>query len=262
MFKDNTVFMPRKATTIDYSPSDYSVKLGFYAAILIALLTIGTFIVAYLTPPLSGPYCVGGCYDYPYTDSSSRFPRDYYWMYSAMLSFLVFAMLLVCIHLRARQDRKVFSVLGLIFGLFGSAVLIVDFFVQVSVIPQSLSKGENEGIALISQFNPHGLFIILEELGYILIAFSFLAFAPTFPGRGLQKAIRYTLIISFLTTAIFFCYYTLVYGSQREYRFEVASISICWLTMIVSGSLLAVDFRQRKSLIILKPADMLSPRQS
>jgi hypothetical protein len=31
----------------------------------------------------------------------------------------------------------------------------------------SLLAGETEGIAMLSQFNPHGLFIILEEPGFI-----------------------------------------------------------------------------------------------
>ena len=58
-------------------------KVGFYSAILTALLTVFSFVTAYLTPPLSGPFCAGGCFTYPYSDIASRFPRDYYWMYPA-----------------------------------------------------------------------------------------------------------------------------------------------------------------------------------
>ena len=53
----------------------------------------------------------------------------------------------------------------ILFGLFACAVFIVDFFVQVSVIPPSLANNETDGIALISQFNPHGVFIVLVIVG-------------------------------------------------------------------------------------------------
>jgi hypothetical protein len=55
-----------------------------------AVLTIGTFAIAIATPPLAGPLCAGGCFTYPYSDIASRFPRDYYWMYPAMLLNLVY----------------------------------------------------------------------------------------------------------------------------------------------------------------------------
>ena len=36
-------------------------KVGFYSAILTALLTVLSFVIAYLTEPVSGPFCTGGC---------------------------------------------------------------------------------------------------------------------------------------------------------------------------------------------------------
>ncbi len=34
-------------------------------------------------------------------------------------------------------------------------------------------KGEKEGISLLTQFNPHGIFIALKEVGYLLMSLSF-----------------------------------------------------------------------------------------
>ncbi|MCI0714215.1 MAG: hypothetical protein L0154_28930, partial [Chloroflexi bacterium] len=145
-------------------------NLGFYTAIAITILTIITFGIAFLTPPLSGPSCTDSCYEYPYHDIASRFPRDYYWMYPAMVLTLLFVVLLVIIHHYAADNRKVFSQIGLSFGLIAAAALLVDYFVQVSVIPPSLENGETDGIALLTQFNSHGAFIALEEVGYLMMS--------------------------------------------------------------------------------------------
>ncbi|MDD4638425.1 MAG: hypothetical protein PHT63_01535, partial [Bacteroidales bacterium] len=67
-------------------------KFGYYASLITAVLTIFTFSIAILTPPLSGPFCETGGFAYPFYDIAGRFPRDYYWMYPAMIltaSYLV-----------------------------------------------------------------------------------------------------------------------------------------------------------------------------
>jgi hypothetical protein len=111
--------------------------VGFITAILTTVITVVTFGIAILTPPLSGPFCLEGCFGYPYVDIASRFPRDYLWMYPAILLILIYVVLI------------------------GSLILI-----------------------------------------------------------------------------------TAIYGVLREYRFEVAVISIDWLTLIISGILLSVVFRR------------------
>jgi len=40
------------------------------------------------------------------------------------------------------------------------------------------------------QYNPHGVFLALEELGYLLMSLSFLFMAPVFAGRSrLESAV-------------------------------------------------------------------------
>jgi hypothetical protein len=59
-----------------------------------------------------------------------------------------------------------------------------------------------------------------------------------------EKAVRWLLISCFALTAISFTLYSIFYGIFREYRFEVATISINWLTLITTGILLSVVFRR------------------
>jgi hypothetical protein len=55
--------------------------------------------------------------------------------------------------------------IGLSFALIAAGVLLSIYFVQFSVVPVSLMNGQTEGIALLTQYNPYGVFIVLEELG-------------------------------------------------------------------------------------------------
>jgi hypothetical protein len=218
-------------------------SVGFYAAILTTLLTVVTFIIAFNTPPLSGPGCTSGCFDYPYSDIASRFPRDYYWMYPAILLSLVYYVLMVSIHYFAPADKKVFSQIGMSFALISTATIVMDYFLQLSFIQPSVVLGETDGIALLSQFNPHGVFIVLEEIGFLMMSLSMLCMAPAIVGNTkVEKAIKWLFVACFTLNAIALSLYTVFYGIHRAYRFELATISINWLTLITSGVLLSIMF--------------------
>jgi hypothetical protein len=220
-------------------------KVGFYSAILTALLTVFSFVIAFLTPPLSGPFCTGGCFTYPYLDIASRFPRDYYWMYPAMVLNVVYYVLMVAIHYFAPVEKKIFSQIGMSFAFLSMATFVIDYFLQVSVIQPSLVLGETDGIALLSQFNAHGVFIVLEEIAFIMMSLSMLFMAPVFVGQGkAERAIRWIFTGDFILTAVSFALFTVFYGLFREYRFEVAAFSINWLALVASGILLSVIFRK------------------
>lgn len=153
--------------------------------------------------------------------------------------------LMVCIHQYASQDKKVFSQIGLTFAVISASVLLIDYFVQLSVIQPSLLNGETDGIPILTQFNPHGLFIALEDLGYFMMSIAFLSIAPVFSGKNkVEKAIRWIFIINFILTMGSFILISAIYGIFREYRFEVAAISFDWLALIISGILLSIVFRR------------------
>ena len=219
-------------------------KFGFYIAYITVALTILTFGIAIFTPPISGPFCVDSCIDYPYTDITSRFPRDYLWMYPAIFLTIFYVVLIVCVHHYALAERKIFSQTGLVFATVSATLLIADYFLQISVIQPSLLNGETDGIPLLTQYNPHGIFIALEELGYLMMSISFLSIAYVFlNGNRLEKAIRLILLMSFILTVFSLIIISISYGIHRSYRFEVVVITINWLTLIVFGILMTRIFR-------------------
>jgi hypothetical protein len=212
-------------------------------------VTVITFGIAIFTPPISGPNCVNPCIEYPYLDILSRFPRDYLWMYPAMVLILLFVVLTLCIHYHASEGKKLFSQVGLSFALMSATILIVDYFVQISVIQPSLEAGEVEGIALLTQYNPHGIFIALEEIGYLLMSVAFLFIAPVFSRSDrVERAIRWIFTLSFFLVVLSLIAITILYGIDRGYRFEVIVIAVDWLVLIVTGILLSNVFKRAMSM--------------
>ena len=74
------------------------------------------------------------------------------------------------IHAYAPEPRRIFSRIGLAFAIAYAVVVGVDYFVQFTVVIPSLQAGETEGLSLFTQYNPHGLFIAGEALGYLAMS--------------------------------------------------------------------------------------------
>jgi len=187
--------------------------------------------------------------EYPFPDILSYYPRDYYWMYLAIFQLFAFVIFIVANHFIANRNNKLFTSLSMSFTLISSTVLLLAYFTQFSVVPVSVMKGESEGIALITQYNEHGLFIAMEELGYITmsVALFFLAFAFSKNTR-LERIIRLILFSQLGLTILTFIFYTLKFGIERSYRFEVATITINWTVLIAIGIMVGLHYRKQLKL--------------
>ncbi len=220
-------------------------QFGSYISLFTTAITIITFGIAICTPPLSGPFCKSGCFEYPYHEIISRFPRDYYWMFPAIILSFSYLVMMISVHKAVKPEKSVFSLAGVAFAVISTLILSVDYFVQVSFIQPSLLAGETEGIAMISQFNPHGLFIILEEMGFITMNISFIFLAPALTSSTrIERSLRLTFIIGFSLMLLSFEALVLIYGVNREYRFEVIIISITWIELIIVSILFSKYFKK------------------
>lgn len=220
-------------------------RFGFNAAVITTLLAIITFGIAISTPPLSGPLCTVEGFTYPYLDIASRFPRDYFWMYPAIILSFTTLLLVVAVHQVTPGEKRHFSHISVLTATMSALVLIITYFTQVSVIQPALLAGESDGISILSQYNPHGLFIVLEEIGFSLLVISLLFLTPVFNSPvNRERLIRWTFILGFLFSVTAFVVITAVYGINREYRFEIAIITIAWIELIISGTGLAIFFKK------------------
>jgi hypothetical protein len=232
--------------TADEAPPSSTSQVGFYSAILMAVITIITLGLAMTAIPIAGANCPDDCAAYPYLDTVSQYPRDFLWMVPATLLVLVYVVLMVSINAYATPENRVFSQIGLSFALISAVVLLIAYYTQFAVIPVSLMNGETDGLPLLIQYNPHGVFIALEELGYLVMSLSFLLVAPVFArGSRLESAVRWVFVSGFALPMVSLIVISIIYGLERLDRFEVFALSIDWLVLIVNGILLSIVFRRQ-----------------
>lgn len=226
--------------------SNTSNVVGFYSSIILTLVTIITFGLALTAVPISGANAPGGGIPYPYLDTLRQFPKDYLWMFTAILLILTYLVFMLSINSIAKDGSKIFAKISIAFAIIGAAILLTDYFIQIAVIPVSLTNNETEGIALITQYNPHGIFIALEELGYLMMTLSFLFIAPIFCGKDrLEFFIKWIFIVAFIFTLLSLIIISIQYGIDRKDRFEIIAVSISWLVLIINGVLVGILFKKR-----------------
>jgi hypothetical protein len=222
-------------------------RLGFWAAILTALVAAVSFGVAATTPPRTGPFAAPGtAIPYPYSAAARFVPQDFTWMWLALLMMLVFLVLAACLRERAEDGRKVFGTIGLCLASASFTVIALDYFIQLRTVQPALLRGELDGLAILSQYNPHGVFIALEELGFLAMGLSFAFLAFALGSSRLERVTRWVYLVSSALMVVAFVGMSWYFGFGLEYRFEVTAITIGWLTLTISGSLLALVFRRSR----------------
>lgn len=227
----------------DEQPSTLNVdRVGWISAMATLVLTIITFGFALIAIPVSGANCPANCVDYPYLNTAGQFPRDFMWMIPAMALMLAYVTLMGTIHATTPDSRKALSQMGWTFAVISAVILLMDYYVQFAVVPVSLINEETLGLPLLIQYNPHGLFIALEELGYWMMSLSFLVMAFTFPTISV---VRWVFLTAVILVVLSFVVISFQYGLERQDRFEVVIITINWLVLIVNGVFLSARFRRR-----------------
>jgi hypothetical protein len=202
--------------------------------------------IAVTTLPRSGPFCAKDCLAYPYADAAAFVPRDFLWMYPATVMLLSFLIMTIVVHAHAPSGRRVAVQVAVAFTLMAATTLVVDYAIQLTVVQPSLLAGESDGVALVSQYNPHGVFIALENVGYASLGVAFVFLSRAFSHRGwLERSLRWLLIAGGALTVSALVVMSWWFGLDLEYRFEVVAISITWIAVIVSAVLSAAWFRRR-----------------
>jgi len=142
------------------------------------------------------------------------------------------------------------------FAVIGGAVLLVDYGIQLTVLQPALLAGQTEGMSALTQYNPHGVFIALENVGYAVlgIAFLFLGAALTAGTSRLERAVRWVFIVGGVLILAALVLYATIYRADLDVWFEVMSMLITWLVLIVSGTMLTVVFGRAVKVATRPPA--------
>ena len=228
-----------RAPATDDADGRTSVRWGFGIGLALTAVTAVTLALALTAVPDDVPY--------PFTSDvvAAQWPGDYLWMYPAMLLMLLFIAFVASVHQFASPPGAILSLLGLCFACVAATVLLIDYFIQVTAVPLSLEKRQLDGWAMLTMYNPNGVFIALEELGYLLMSLTLALLAAVFNGRNrLEHTIRWLFRFSFIAVVGALVAVSWLKGRDRTDVFETIAISIVWLTILVGVPLVAVVLRR------------------
>jgi hypothetical protein len=217
-------------------------RLSLWTAILTAVMAVISLGMAVTTLPHSGPYCQSDCVGYPYTDVVRFVPKDYLWIYPAVVLILLAVVFVECIYYWIPPRVRLLSRIGVAFAIMGAAILVVDYAIQLTFLQSALLLGESEGLSPWSQYNPHGVFIALENIGYLLLNLGFLFAGVAMVGMlsRLWRAAGWIFVGAGVLTVVALVYYAAVHRVRMDYRFEVASLSVAWLALIAAPVLVSI----------------------
>ena len=234
---------------IDPGGRTTAARFASWAGVSTAVLAVASMVTGVTTPPRSGPYCEAGCVAYPYTAAAQFVPRDYLWMYPTLLMVLAFVMLAGALHDLVPGPRRVFSRAALSLSLTGATLLVVDYALQLTVMQPALITGQLESVSPLSQYNPHGVFIGVENVGYALFAgaFALLGVALATSRSRLLRVAAWVVRVGAVLTLLDLVISAVVYRSGLDYRFEVIALLITWLVLVATGVLVAVALRRQRT---------------
>jgi hypothetical protein len=126
----------------------------------------------------------------------------------------------------------------------GVPILVVDYASQLTFIQPALLLGETDGLSPWSQYNPPGVFITLETVGYVLLnlAFLFIGIAMVRTPWRLWSAAGWVFAGGGALTLVLLVFYSALYRVRLDYRFEGAAISVTWVVLIAASVLLSIAF--------------------
>ena len=105
-----------------------------------------------------------------------------------------FALLMVCLHYYAPEDKKVWSHAGIMFATIYAVMVSINYYVQLTLVVPHMMRGEIESIRPFL-FTPFDSFVYsVDVLGYSFMSLSTLFAAFVFTGAGLERTARRFMI--------------------------------------------------------------------
>jgi len=163
-------------------------RLGFWSAFFSAI-----FAIMYIVAELAHLLGLLGQHDSP----ESLVVR----MTPSLLLPIAFVILMVAIHACASEQRKIWSHSALAFAVIYAVLVSIVYFVELTVVIPRTIRGEADQVALLS-FGFGTFMFAIDILGYAFMSLATLFAAPVFGGQGLERWIRWALLVNGLLAPV------------------------------------------------------------
>lgn len=147
-----------------------------------------------------------------------------------------FISMLACLHHYCPPERKVFSLLGLVFAIHYGCLISFNYILQLSLAQQPISGGEFFSIT-----NPNSMFFVIEMLGYFFLGLATIVVLPVFGKSRLERVIQSL----FLLNGILGIGGLIGFIWQLDMRILLAGLLVWNVIMPVAAGLMVFYFRKQ-----------------
>jgi hypothetical protein len=168
-------------------------RVGFWSALLMAIINLW-FYAAFL--PYSSIWQASwpGIDTYATTFQSGPFLA---WIVPAFLLPPVILIMIVSVHLSSNKEKRLWSLLSLVFAATYMAVMTTFYYIEMTILPFHLANGTTDGLSLwiFAYYYPHNIFGAIEGIGYGFLAASVICLAQVYRNGKLQKWVSWTFMV-------------------------------------------------------------------
>lgn len=163
--------------------SNAAATIGFWSALGVTVAGAAYFaVVSFLV--------ARGRFYLPLPDSVEVFAA---WDTIASAPLLVAS--LVAVHRSVPHDRRVYSLLGVVFAAVFMVMVSINRFVQLTVVRPSLLEGNAGGLERFMPYGPRSVMLSLELVGWgFFLGLSLLSAAFAFSRKGVAGKVRYAFL--------------------------------------------------------------------
>jgi len=172
-------------------------QLGFWAAIINAILILWFSIAFGLYQPILHA---------PWTDMQTyadtfKIAPFIAWIIPCLCLTICFLIMIVCIHILTSDEKKIWSMLALVFAIAYTTLLSICYYIQIVVVEYNIIHNSTEGLTLwlFASPYPHSIPGALEGMGYAFMSLSLIFVSKLFSGNNLSKLINRMFLFSGLT---------------------------------------------------------------
>jgi hypothetical protein len=184
--------MFKKIAIPEPSETKVQYRIGFWSALLMAAVNLW-FYAAFL--PYSSQWNApwSGIDAYSASFQSGPFLA---WIIPAFILPPVILIMMVSIHRITEGEKRIWSLLGVVFAIAYTAVVTTFYYIQMTIIPFHLANGTTDNLSLwlFAYHYPHNIFGAIEGIGYGFLAISVIFAAQVFRNGKLQQWVRWTFV--------------------------------------------------------------------
>jgi len=210
-------------------------SIGFWSAILTTVWTIW-FILAFVFYMSSLPSEWPGIEAF----AASFEPIPYIaWVIPCLLLALTFPIMMSSIYFYASDDKKLWSLLGLIFAVMYGAILATNYWLLLTVVRESILSGYTEGLEWFVIGSPHSITNTIEGIGYGFMGLAAIFVTQVFGGNRLGIWLQRLFIVNGVAGIG-----GVILGGLGIMTATMVSLALWCLTFPVATAMLAILFKR------------------